>query len=177
FAFCEKDNSLYAGAGNGIYKSTDGGTTFQRTLNGFPLNIGVFAWSLTASGGNVVAAVTVLLSQTETLDTIFYSSDNGSTWHEATLPITPTAVTAVASDGSSLAYAGVFGQSSSVKGLYKSTDAGITWSQRPALNVDIERLAANGSNVLAGDLFAAYYSTDFGESWNFSSPPGNCPFG
>jgi hypothetical protein len=43
--------------------------------------------------------------------------------------------------------------------------------------VDIERLAANGSNVLAGDLFGAYYSIDFGESWAFSDPPGNCPFG
>jgi photosystem II stability/assembly factor-like uncharacterized protein len=175
--FCAKDNELFAGATNGIYKSTDGGATFQRILNGFPTNIGVFAWSLTASGGNVVAAVTVLFSPSEALDAIFYSPDNGSTWHQATLPITPTAVTAVASDGSSLAYAGVFGQSSSVKGLYKSTDAGVTWSQRPALNVDIERLAAKGSNVLAGDLFAAYYSTDFGENWNFSSPPGNCPFG
>jgi photosystem II stability/assembly factor-like uncharacterized protein len=177
FTFCEKDNALFAGAQNGIYKSIDGGTTFQRTLNGFPPNIGVFAWSLTVSGGNVVAAVTVLFSPSEALDGIFYSPDNGSIWHQATLPITPTAVTSVASDGSSLGYAGVFGQSSSVKGLYKSTDAGVTWSQRPALNVDIERLAANGSNVLAGDLFAAYYSTDFGESWNFSSPPGNCPFG
>lgn len=175
--FCTKDNELFAGATNGIYKSTDDGATFQRILNGFPTNIGVFAWSLTASGGNVVAAVTVLFSPSEALDAIFYSPDNGSTWHQATLPIIPTAVTAVASDGSSLAYAGVFGQSSSVKGLYKSTDAGVTWSQRPALNVDIERLAANGSNVLAGGLFAAYYSTDFGENWNFSSPPGNCPFG
>jgi photosystem II stability/assembly factor-like uncharacterized protein len=175
--FCTKDNALFAGTTNGIYKSTDGGATFQRILNGFPTNIGVFAWSLTASGSNVVAAVTVLFSPSEALDAIFYSPDDGSTWHQATLPITPTAVTAVASDGSSLAYAGVFGQSSSVKGLYKSTDAGVTWSQRPALNVDIERLAANGSNVLAGGLFAAYYSTDFGENWNFSSPPGNCPFG
>jgi photosystem II stability/assembly factor-like uncharacterized protein len=175
--FCTTDKALFAGGANGIYKSTDGGATFQRTLNGFPPNIGVFAWSLTVSGGNVVAAVTVLFSPSEALDGIFYSSDNGSTWHQATLPIEPTAVTAVASDGSSLAYAGVFGQSSSVKGLYKSTDAGVTWSQRPSLNVDIERLAAKGSNVLAGDLFAAYYSTDFGESWTFSSPPGNCPFG
>jgi photosystem II stability/assembly factor-like uncharacterized protein len=175
--FCAKDNALFAGATNGIYNSTDGGATFQRTLDGFPPNIGVFAWSLTVSGGNVVAAVTVLFSPSEALDGIFYSPDNGSIWHQATLPIQPTAVTSVASDGSSLGYAGVFGQSSSVKGLYKSTDAGVTWSQRPALNVDIERLAANGSNVLAGGLFAAYYSTDFGEGWNFSSPPGNCPFG
>jgi photosystem II stability/assembly factor-like uncharacterized protein len=175
--FCTTDKALFAGGVNGIYKSTDGGATFQRTLNGFPPNIGVFAWSLTVSGGNIVAAVTVLFSPSEALDGIFYSPDNGGIWHQATLPIEPTAVTAVASDGSSLAYAGVFGQSSSVKGLYKSTDAGVTWSQRPSLNVDIERLAAKGSNVLAGDLFAAYYSTDFGESWTFSSPPGNCPFG
>ena len=177
FTFCTKDNALFAGAQNGIYKSTDGGATFQRIINGFPPNIGLFAWSLTVSGGDIVAAVTVLLSPSEPLDGIFYSSDDGSTWHQATLPITPTAVTSVASDGSSLAYAGVFGQSSSVKGLYKSTDAGVTWAQRPALNVDIERLAANGSNVLAGGLFGAYYSTDFGESWAFSDPPGNCPFG
>jgi photosystem II stability/assembly factor-like uncharacterized protein len=177
FTFCTKDQALFAGADNGIYKSTDGGATFQRMLNGFPPNINVFAWSLTASAGNVVAAVTVLFSPSEALDGIFYSSDNGSTWHQATVPIEPTAVTAVASDGSSLAYAALFGQSFSVKGLYKSTDAGVTWTQRPALNVDIDRLAANGNNVLAGDLFAAYYSTDFGESWNSSSPPGNCPFG
>jgi photosystem II stability/assembly factor-like uncharacterized protein len=52
--FCATDNALFAGAINGIYKSTDGGATFQRTLNGFPPNIGVFAWSLTASGGNGV---------------------------------------------------------------------------------------------------------------------------
>jgi photosystem II stability/assembly factor-like uncharacterized protein len=175
--FCTKNEALYAGAGNGIYKSTDGGMTFQRMLNGFPPNIGVTVYSLTASGGNVVAAVTVLRSPSDALDTIFYSSDDGGTWHQATLPIEPTAITSVASDGSSLAYAGVFGQSSSVKGLYKSTDAGVTWSQRQALNVDIERLAANGSNVLAGDLFGAYYSTDFGENWTFSDPPGNCPFG
>src|SRR5262249_33015037 len=54
FAFCVKGNALYAGADNGIHKSTDGGATFQRTLNGFPPNIGVFAWSITASGDNIV---------------------------------------------------------------------------------------------------------------------------
>ena len=178
FTFCTKDQVLFAGAQNGIYKSTDGGATFQRIINGFPPNIGLFAWSLTVSGGDIIAAVTVLLSPSEPLDGIFYSSDDGSTWHQATLPITPTAVISVASDGSSLAYAGVYGQSFSLTGLYQSTDAGITWvSRTDVLMVDIERLAVNGSNVLVSTLFTAYYSTDFGETWG-SSTPGFCaPFG
>ena len=178
FTFCAKNQALFAGAQNGIYKSTDGGATFQRIINGFPPNIGLFAWSLTVSGGDIVAAITVLLSPSEPLDGIFYSSDDGSTWHQATLPITPTAVISVASDGSSLAYAGVYGQSFSLTGLYQSTDAGITWvSRTDVMMVDIERLAVNGSNVLASTLFTAYYSTDFGETWG-SSTPGFCaPFG
>jgi photosystem II stability/assembly factor-like uncharacterized protein len=173
-SFCTKDNALFAGALNGIYKSTDGGATFQRTLNGFPPNIGVLVSSLTMSGGNILAAVTVLLSQSEALEAIFYSSDDGSTWQQANLPPDTYAVTAVASDGSPLAYAGVYGQN---VGLYKSTNAGVTWVFKPALMADIERLAANGRNVLAGGLFDAFYSTDFGESWTFSAPPGGCPGG
>ena len=178
FAFCAKDNALYAGAGNGIYKSTDGGTTFQRTLNGFPQNINVTAYSLTVSSGNILAAVNISFSPSQSLEGIFYSPDDGSNWHQANLPIQPTFVSAVASDGTSRAYAGVYGQSFSVTGLYQSTDAGITWvSRTDVLQIDIERLAVKGSNVLASTLFTGFFSIDFGETWG-SSTPGFCaPFG
>jgi photosystem II stability/assembly factor-like uncharacterized protein len=178
FAFCAKDNALYAGAGNGIYKSTDGGTTFQRTLNGFPPNINVTAYSLTVSSGNILAAVNISFSPSQGLEGIFYSPDDGSNWHQANLPLQPTFVSAVASDGTSRGYAGVYGQSFSVTGLYESTDAGITWASRTdVLQVDIERLAVKGSNVLASTLFTGFFSTDFGETWG-SSTPGVClPFG
>ena len=36
FTFCVKDNALYAGASNGIYKSTDGGATFGTAVEAFP---------------------------------------------------------------------------------------------------------------------------------------------
>jgi photosystem II stability/assembly factor-like uncharacterized protein len=176
--FCAKENMLFAGAANGIYKSTDGGATFSRVINGFPANNGVAVLSLTVSSGNIVAGVDVSVSPTSSLDAIFYSSDDGDNWHRANLPSDVTSVPAVASDGSSLAYAGVFTQSSSTTGLYKSTDAGITWDSRTfALNADLNRMAANGNNVLGSSLFGAFYSMDFGESWGGSSPPGNCPGG
>jgi photosystem II stability/assembly factor-like uncharacterized protein len=176
--FCTKDNMIFAGAANGIYRSTDGGATFVRILNGFPSNENVAAFSLTVSGGNIIAGVDVSLSPTTALDAIFYSLDDGDNWQRANLPSDVVFVPAVASDGSSIAYAGVITQSSSTTGLYKSTDAGVTWDARTfALNADLNRLAARGNNVVGSTLFGAYYSTDFGESWTGSSPPGNCPGG
>src|SRR5437588_8229884 len=44
--FCTNDTALFAGASNGIHKSTDGGATFQRTLNRFPPHDGVTVSSM-----------------------------------------------------------------------------------------------------------------------------------
>jgi photosystem II stability/assembly factor-like uncharacterized protein len=174
-SLCAKDNALFAGTANGIYRSTDGGATFSPVTAGFPANNGIAAFSLTVSDDNIIAGVDVLVSPTSTLDAIFYSTDDGDNWHRSNLPSEVTFVPAVASDGSSLAYAAVITQHSSTTGLYKSTDAGITWDARTfSLNVDLNRMAANGNNVLGSTLFGAYYSMDFGESWGGSSPPGNC---
>ena len=135
-------------------------------------------FSLTVSGGNIIAGVDISVSPTSSLDTTYYSSDDGSNWHRANLPSNVTFVPAVVSDGSSLAYAAVITQSSSTTGLYKSTDAGVTWDARTfSINVDLNRMAVKGNNVLGSTLFTAFYSIDFGESWTGSSPPGNCPGG
>ena len=179
--FCAKGDALFAGGPNGIYKSTDGGATFVRILNGFPANTNVSAPSLTVSDGNIVAAVDIFLSPTGELATIFYSSDDGANWHQAIVPAHATFVSAVASDGSSLAYAGVRAQDTADTGLYKSTDGGMTWTSRTTASpFDIDRLAAKGSNVLLSELHSAWYSTDFGESFAPSTPPHPpdiCPFG
>jgi photosystem II stability/assembly factor-like uncharacterized protein len=178
YNFCVKDNALFAGASNGIYKSVDLGATFLRVINGFPANTKVTASSLTVSSGNVVAAVTVTFSPSKALFAIFYSSDNGSNWHQSNLPIEAVSVSSVASNGSPLVYAGVFGQSFTVTGLYKSFDAGVTWVSRTLVNQDdIEILAATETNVLESTLFTAAYSPDFGEKAWIGSTPGVCaPF-
>jgi photosystem II stability/assembly factor-like uncharacterized protein len=166
-------NTLFLATGYGIYRSTDGGVTFQQIHNGFPANIRILALSLTESSGNLLAAVSVLITPSEALEGIFYSSDNGDSWHQANIPASVTSVSAVESDGSSLAYAGVYTQTSSTTGLYKSSDGGLTWSFRPQFMVDIQTMAVKNNNVVASSLFSAWYSTDFGEGWTPSSLPGS----
>src|SRR4030095_16436369 len=165
FSLCTKNTLLFAGTGNGFYSSTDNGTTFTRKVNGFPSGGSINVYSLTVSGNNIIAAVTIAYS-TSSIDGIWYSTNNGDLWIQSSLPIEPIFVSAVACDGSSAVYAGIYGQSFSVTGLYKLTNGGVNFiSMTSSLMVDIERLAVSGSNVLAGGLFFSHYSTDAGFSW------------
>jgi photosystem II stability/assembly factor-like uncharacterized protein len=179
--FCAKGDALFAAGPPGIFKSTDGGATFARVQNGFPANSNVTCLSLTVSDGNIVAAANISLSPTGQLSTVFYSSDDGANWHEAIVHANASLVLAVASDGSSFAYAGIWAQARADRGIYKSTDGGMTFTHTDISNAfDIERLAAKGSNVLLSELHTAWYSTDFGESFAPGlppSPPDICLFG
>jgi photosystem II stability/assembly factor-like uncharacterized protein len=171
-------NTIFAITDDGLFRSTDGGVTFQRSHNGFPTNIRIQGYSLTQSGGNILVSASVVVTVSEAIDGIWYSSDNGDSWHQATITNNVVAVTAVASDGSTRAYAGVYTESSFTTGLYISTNSGVSWVPNPAFMVDIENMAVRGNNVLASTLFNAYYSTDFGElNWTHNSLPGSVPLG
>ncbi len=163
FAFCVKDNALYAGADQRHLQidrrrhdvSTDPKRfSTEHKRDRILLNRRVAA--------TFSRRLTISFLASDGLEGIFYSPDDGSNWHQANLPLDPTFVSAVASDGTSRAYAGVYGQSFSVTGLYQSTDAGITWvSRTDVLQVDIERLAVKGSNVLAATLFSRLFFHGF----------------
>lgn len=175
FGFASNNNVLYAGTTNGIYRSTNAGATFERVLNGFPPNIGVTAYSLTSSNGNIIAAVSISTAPDHSQAAIFYSTNNGDLWQEAfNMPADITGVTKVASDGGPLVYAGVFTQSSFTTGLYKSFDSGVHWVPKTtSFNNDITELAVNNNNVLASSLFTGYFSLDYGEGWGISPLPGS----
>ena len=171
-SFCIQEGTLFAGSANGVFRSTDGGETFQTAINGFPTGGRIFVPSLTVSGDQLLAAASIQYS-TSTIDAIFHSSDGGDSWHQSPFPVTSIFVSTVASDGSSTAFAGSYGESFSTTGLYKSTDSGLTWTSMTfSLMADIDHLAVAGNNVLAGTLFSAFYSTDGGENFAGSNPAG-----
>jgi len=73
----EPDLRTYGGVGSGVYRSTDGGSTWQRLTNGLPASsatIGRIGIALAASNPQRLYAV---VNQTNGLFQGFYESDNG----------------------------------------------------------------------------------------------------
>ena len=73
----EPDLRTYGGVGSGVYRSTDGGSTWQRLTNGLPASsatIGRIGIALAASNPQRLYAI---VNQTNGLFQGFYKSDNG----------------------------------------------------------------------------------------------------
>ena len=73
----EPDLRTYGGIGSGLYRSIDGGTTWQRLTNGFPAsspNVGRIGVAVAASNPQRVYAIVI---QTNGLFQGFYRSENG----------------------------------------------------------------------------------------------------
>ncbi|MEO8665811.1 MAG: T9SS type A sorting domain-containing protein, partial [Ignavibacteria bacterium] len=162
--FCAKDGILYAAGTRGIYKSTDLGITFTRPMNGFTPGYRVYAYSLTSSNNNIIAAVDVS-DGFHNGTAIFYSTNKGDLWIQSVLPVDASYVSSVACDGSSSVYAAVYGESSSNNGLYKSTNSGVVFFNTNSTNSDIDLLAVKGNNVHRSNGFGSSVSLDSGNSW------------
>jgi photosystem II stability/assembly factor-like uncharacterized protein len=150
---------LFAGAyGNGgVFKSTDGGSTWEQKISGMGYQ------SVTAidrSGSFLLATGTVGL---------YRSTDAGETWTAASGLPAGNGVTSLAVDGATV-YGGTQGG-----GMYVSTDDGATWS---AANTNLPNsfgytyvggIVKAASGVLAAvtdnSTYGVYRTTDAGGTW------------
>jgi len=154
-----KPSVLYAEDGCNLYESTDAGQTWNSTYTNCALNAAVVAVSPTTPN-------TVLLFSGSTE---YRSTDGGTTFPQTiTAPFstisfgTPNQIVA-SPDGSLYAFAGA-------SGLYKSADAGLTWSQlgngAPAYPAAFALSASAPSTLYASDGSSVYKSTNAGASWS-----------
>ncbi len=150
---CALGDTLYISAflqfNTTVYKTPDNGITWIRCGNGLPTGIS-FIKGLVASGNNLVAG---------TGEGIYYSSDNGSSWHQANGP--NQNIESLTASGN-FVYAAV----PSGAGVYRSVDNGVNWSLALQSTVDYVDVAAIDNYAFAGSFFGgARYSSNYGSTW------------
>ena len=163
---------VYAGTGLGVLKSQDAGASWEL----------VGQWP-----GNVILLVanmgqpSTLFAVVDSLDipkspSLYRSTDAGASW--SLLSNSPIGALALACDPSnpSLLYAGVnsygfSGGLAGTRGVYKSSDAGDTWTLLAPLPIAISTLAlaASADSVYAATDNGVMFSRDHGATWSQTS--------
>lgn len=156
---------LYASVnGGGVFKSSDNGSTWTA------INDADHDGSLYLPTANI-RAITVIPTTPATVLAgansagVFYSTDDGETWHGTTGFPAGTTVQAVACESTTVCYAGTKGV-----GVYKSIDGGQTWSA-PAnnglpVNATVNAFKLRGAaSVYALTDEGIFQSGDKGANW------------
>ncbi|MDA1193375.1 MAG: hypothetical protein O3A46_16995, partial [Candidatus Poribacteria bacterium] len=144
-------NMLAGVAGEGVFRSTDGGATWKESSQGMANR---YAMTLLDLGDRVLAG---------TFGSGVYRSDNGgASWVDSSDGIRDTSVFDMTASGSRL----VVGTSG---GIYASDDGGVTWRavNDGLANLNLRNLGAMGGDKLyAGTYRSAFHvSTDNGATW------------
>jgi photosystem II stability/assembly factor-like uncharacterized protein len=173
-----KDRTIYAARASGLYRSTDGGASWQPAYS-----------SLSLQRDLVTSAVAVSpdFGRDHTVFAgcsggIVCSYDAGQTWHVITLPTPPSIVSCLAfspcyaDDG--IAFLGTMED-----GVYRSADRGQSWARWNFGLFDLRVLAlglspdfSHDETVFAGTETGIYISRSGGRSWRpLSFPDGAAP--
>ncbi len=142
------DATLFVGTEGGIFLTSDNGTTWTPSNNGFA---GGIAYAFSTIGSTIFAGAD---------SGIYLSTDMGGSWAKENTGQSDKFVTSFAQGDGNL-YAGVGG------GVLLSTDGGNDW-QTVSTGLPSRRtisLTSNGSYVFAGGVGGVYVSSNNGTSW------------
>lgn len=138
-----------ATGGDGVFTSTDDGQSWTAINNGLS---DLYTNGLYVSGDDVFVA---------SFMKVYFSSDKGITWIEKNAGLTYHIVN-ITGNGTNL-YA-----TSDSDDAYYSNDYGTSWLLIPSL-VQCQRMATNGTIVLAAANDGPWISNDYGASWTVSN--------
>jgi hypothetical protein len=167
---------VYGGVGSGVYRSTDGGTTWTRLSNGLPApsaDIGRIGLGLAPS--NPSRLYVIVIATGGTFQGFYRSNDGGDSWTK--LPNDPGL------SGSQSTYGWWFGRlwvdpvnanhvfAAGIE-LEESTNGGSSWTGQFTMHADQHGMAwstVSPSLVFLGDDGGVYKSTSNGASWTHAS--------
>jgi photosystem II stability/assembly factor-like uncharacterized protein len=167
------DRTIYAARTSGLYRSTDGGATWQPAYGSLSLQSDLVT-SAVAVSPDFVRDRTVFAGAS---GGIVCSYDAGRTWHVITLPTPPSLISCLAF---SPTYAddGVAFLGTMEDGVYRSADRGQSWARWNFGLFDLRVLAlavspdfSHDETVFAGVETGIYISKSGGRSWRPLSFP------
>ncbi|MET0622748.1 MAG: SBBP repeat-containing protein, partial [Pyrinomonadaceae bacterium] len=156
---------VYAGANNGVYKSTDGGQSWQLTGAAGAPNVPTLVRSVVVDPSN--ASVIYAAASPG----VYKSTDGGAHYELKNSGLSPALVNSLAVDPSatSTIYAGV------ANGLYKTTNGGDSWTAQttgfpgPMTFYEVLVNPSNSQVVYAATNRGVYKTTNGGASWAASN--------
>ncbi len=150
-SFAISGTYLFAGTGQGVYLSTNNGTTWTAAIDSGLTYTSVD--DLAVSGANLFAATGY--------GGVYLSTNSGMTWTQVNAGLTNTFCNTISVSDSSI-FVGTNG------GVFLSTNNGTSWSQinNGITNTTVLSLAIYGANLFAGTWDDIFLSTNNGTSWN-----------
>ncbi len=169
------DRTLFAGTADGLFRSTDGGGSWQVVAMGEPPDHdAVFSQVRVSSSYAVDGAVFATHEDRVTgRRSLFQSTDRGATWSVQFAPFAPDVHMALAISPAYRTDRTIFVAQGDV--LHKSTDGGATWQDRPiappgsyfsTLELEISSAFAADRTLFASGYDGVRRSTDGGETWS-----------
>ena len=162
-----KDRTIYAARATGLYRSTDGGASWQPAYGSLDLGSALVT-SAVAVSPDFVRDRTVFAGCS---GGVVCSYDAGQTWHVITLPTRPSIISCLAfsptyaDDG--IAFLGTMED-----GVYRSADRGQSWARwnfglfdLRVLALDLSPDFSHDETVFAGTETGIYVSKSGGRSW------------
>ncbi|GAP05247.1 MAG TPA: hypothetical protein DEQ80_11075 [Anaerolinea thermolimosa] len=147
-------NIAYLGSGgNGVYRSTDGGSTWSAAGLG-----GQTVWGLAVDPANPSR----VFAATSVSGTVKLSENAGASWVDTSLPGAIPYTLAFSPDDPGTLFA------ATSKGVFSKTGNG-EWSLRGLSGVVVTAITPHPSRpgwIFAGSNSGAYFSTDGGNTWN-----------
>jgi hypothetical protein len=149
-------------ASSGVYRSTDGGSSWFTSSSGLPAALGGYV-EVKSFGriGNLIFAATSA--------GVYVSADTGATWNVSGSG-SPSSLSCLAADSGRI-IAGTLVPGSRTGTMYLSSDTGRTW-QIKAQGLSgggIIDVAIGGGVVLSSTIDGVYRSTDWGNNWSVAS--------
>ncbi len=146
------NNDLYIGTEQGIFKSTNGGNTWQGPLN--DLNHDIRALEIDDATGDIYAAAWGF--------GIFKLTNGSGDWEQVNNGLTNLIVNSITIDSEGRMFAGTFGG-----GIYMSTDGGDSWTTTSMEYNMVWTLAVTSTDEIYAATYGkgVYRSVDNGATW------------